>query len=105
MHMHIQHSMHAMKTERVTVLASPEFKAFLNTEAAREGVSVSALVRARCERPAESAEAELAELAAELRSAVRGAKRSLKAGLDEANAVLEELRAKREAPRAKARAA
>jgi len=35
-----------MKTERVTLLTSPEFKAFLRAEARREGVSVARLVRA-----------------------------------------------------------
>ena len=38
-----------MKTERVTLLASPKFKAFLTTEARREGVSVGELVRSRCQ--------------------------------------------------------
>ncbi len=75
-----------MKTERITVLASPEFKIFLSNEAAREGVSVSALIVHGCERPAQPEEVELAALAAELRLAVRGAKRSLKEGLDEAQA-------------------
>ena len=34
-----------MKTERVTLLTSPDFKAFLNAEARLEGVSVAELVR------------------------------------------------------------
>lgn len=86
-----------MKTERVTLLTSPEFKAFLGAEAAREGVSVAELVRSRCERKPDADEAILASLATELRNAVRGAKASLKIGLAEAESVMAELRARRQA--------
>lgn len=86
-----------MKTERVTLLASPEFKAFLNTEAQREGVSVAELVRTRCERRPTEEEALLAALTGKLHKAVDEARKSLKTGLDEAQAVLGELRAKRAA--------
>ncbi len=83
-----------MKTERVTLLTSPEFKAFLASEARREKVSVAELVRSRCEgRPSED-EAVLIALTAELRAAVSQAKRSLREGLAEAEAVLAGLRAK-----------
>ena len=84
-----------MKTERVTLLTSPEFKAFLNAEAQREGVSVAELVRTRCERRQTDEEALLAALTSELNQAVGEAKRALKGGLDEAQAVLGELRARR----------
>ena len=81
-----------MKSERVTLLTSPEFKTFLTAEAKREGVSVAELVRTRCAgRPSEE-DALLASLTAELRKAVADAKRSLQGGLDEARAVLAELR-------------
>ena len=86
-----------MKTERVTLLTSPDFKAFLNVEARREGVSVAELVRARCERRPSDEEAILVELTAELNKAVADAKKALKGGLDEAQAVLAELRANRQA--------
>lgn len=86
-----------MKTERVTLLTSPEFKAFLGDEAAREGVSVAELVRSRCERKPDADEAMLASLATELRNAVREAKASLKIGLAEAESVMAELRARRKA--------
>jgi sirohydrochlorin ferrochelatase len=83
-----------MKTQRVTLLTTPEFKEFLTKEAGREGVSVAELVRSRCEgRPGADA-ALLETLTTELRNAVRQAKTSLKRGLGEANAVLAELRAK-----------
>lgn len=83
-----------MKTERVTLLTSPEFKAFLSAEAKRERVSVAELVRARCEQRPSEDEAVLLALTAELRSAVSQAKKALQEGLAEANAVLAELRGK-----------
>jgi hypothetical protein len=84
-----------MKTERVTLLTSPEFKAFLAAEARREKVSVAELVRSRCEgRPSED-EAVLIALTAELRTAVSQAKQSLREGLAEADTVLAGLRAAR----------
>lgn len=85
-----------MKTERVTLLTTPEFKAFLGTEAGREGVSVAELVRSRCEQRPDADEAALVVLAGELRKAVREARSSLRDGLTEANAVLAELRARRD---------
>ena len=85
-----------MKTERVTLLTSPDFKAYLGAEAAREGLSVAALVRSRCERKPDADEALLAALAAELRQAVGEAQASLRAGWAEADAVLSELRARRQ---------
>ena len=87
-----------MKTERVTLLTSPDFKAFLNAEAEREGVSVAELVRTRCERRPTEEEVILAGLTGELKLAVAEAKKSLKGGLDEAQAVLAELRARRVGP-------
>ena len=81
-----------MKTERVTLLTSPDFKAFLNAEAHREGVSVAELVRTRCERRPTDDEQLLTELTRELKQSVATAKRSLQSGMDEALAVLTELR-------------
>ena len=37
------------QTERTTILSTPEFKAWLVDEAKKEGVSVSELVRQRCQ--------------------------------------------------------
>jgi hypothetical protein len=81
-----------MKTERVTLLTSPDFKAFLNAEASREGVSVAELVRTRCERRPSEEEILLAALTVELNTRVSEARRMLKQGLDEARAVLDALR-------------
>lgn len=90
MHMHILFRSR-MKTERVTLLTSPDFKAFLNAEAHREGVSVTELVRTRCERRLSDEEAMLAELTRELQQSMVAAKHALKGGLDEAQAILSEL--------------
>ena len=81
-----------MKTERVTLLTSPEFKNFLIEEARTAGVSVGELVRSRCEGRESADQVVLVELTAELRSAVKQAKASLKRGLDEANSVMADLR-------------
>ena len=84
-----------MKTERVTLLTTPEFKLFLAAEAEREGVSVAELVRSRCEQRPTDGEAALAALTVELRKAVGEAKASLKQGLAEARSTLTQLRSGR----------
>lgn len=86
-----------MKTERVTLLASPEFKAFLGREARREGVSVSELVRTRCERRPTEAELTMADLVLEVGNAVRAARASVKSGIAQAEAALTEIREARAA--------
>jgi hypothetical protein len=83
-----------MKTERVVLLTTPEFKAFLAIEAEREGVSVAELVRSRCSRKPDGDEAVLGALAAELRRAVAAARKSLQAGLADAESALADLKAK-----------
>ena len=84
-----------MKTERVTLLASKEFKQFLGDEARREGISVAELIRVRCEPKHGNDEAVLAQLTAELRKALSEAKSSLGDGLKEAESALAQLRSKR----------
>lgn len=70
-----------MKSERITILGTAEFKGFLTTEAQRAGLSVSELVRRRCEgRPDEDA-ALVQALARELHQAVAEARQSLQEGL------------------------
>ena len=77
-----------MKTERITMLATPAFKNFLSLEAERENVSVAELIRARFEpRPSED-EAMLIALTAELRTVVGQAKKTLREGLAEVDATL-----------------
>lgn len=79
-----------MKTERITILGSPEFKAFLASEALAEGVSVSELIRQRCERKPSEDEELLLALAAELQQAVKSAKVSLADGIAAVNDTLKE---------------
>jgi len=83
-----------VKTERVTLLTTPEFKAFLAAEARRENVSVAELVRSRCERRPSDDEAVLAALSQQLRAAVAQASRALQEGLAEAQQVLAALPAR-----------
>lgn len=84
-----------MKTERISVLGSPEFKAFLAKEAQKEGISISELVRRRCERAPSEDEAILASMAAELKRAVAQARRSLEEGLQAIRDALAEVEDKR----------
>jgi hypothetical protein len=85
----------AVKTERITILGSPDFKAFLNREAKKEGVSLSQLVRQRCEnKPSNKDEELLAALVKELSAATARARLSLEKGLADAEKVLSELRGK-----------
>ena len=84
----------SVKTERITILGSPDFKAFLMSEAEKEGVSVSQLVRSRCEKESADADDELLlELVAEVRASTTTARKSLEKGLKEAESTLKELRA------------
>jgi hypothetical protein len=85
----------SLKSERVTLLTTKEFKRFLGDEARREGVSVAELVRVRCERKPSQDELLLGELSARLREAAKEARMALKEGIEEANTVLAELRSKR----------
>lgn len=85
------------KTARITILGTPEFKAFLEDEAKRRNISVGKLVRDRFEKkpPANSDEVEaevLAAMVAEVREATARAQRSLSQGLKDADAALEALR-------------
>ncbi len=84
-----------MKTERISVLGTPEFKAFLAREAGKEGISISELVRRRCERAPSEDEAILESMASELKRAVAQAKRSLDEGLQAVRDALTEAEAKR----------
>lgn len=84
----------AVKTKRITILGTPDFKDFLTQEAKKEGVSLSELVRQRCEkkRPSNEDEELLEALVEEVRTATARAKVSLKKGLDDAEKVLAEIR-------------
>ena len=85
-----------MKSERITFLATPEFKANLTQLAVRENTSVGEVIRGRFERaqnrPDASEERELRALVADLRAATAKAQTSLSEGLAEAEQTLRELR-------------
>ncbi|MBI5895840.1 MAG: hypothetical protein HZB24_07530 [Desulfobacterales bacterium] len=84
----------AAKTKRITILGTSDFKDFLTREAKKEGVSLSQLVRERCEKKPSSAEDEelLAALLKEVGEATARAKLSLEKGLSDAEKVLAEIR-------------
>jgi hypothetical protein len=82
------------KTERITFLSTPDFKAFLFAEAAKEGTSVAELIRHRCENKQANSDDEemLLAMAKEVRKATAKAKASLEKGLADAENVLKEIR-------------
>ncbi len=84
----------SVKTERITILSTPDFKQFLLGEARREGVSMSQLIRQRClQSKAKNEEDEVLQvLVQELRTATARAKSALDQGLADADAALRELR-------------
>ncbi len=85
------------KTERVTILTSSKFKAFLHEEALKEGVSVSELVRERCAKSVSNHDDELllAALVDEVNKSSKRARKSLNKGLRDAKKVLRDIKQKR----------
>ncbi len=84
----------AVKTERITILGTSDFKKYLTREAKKEGISLSQLVRQRCEKKLPNNEDEelLAVLMGEVRAATSRAKDSLEKGLDDAEKVLDSIK-------------
>ena len=82
------------KTERITILTTPDFKAFLTAEAAREGVSVSELIRARCANTPVDTEDEqvLKTLVEQVNESMSMAKKALNKGLSDARQTLKVLK-------------
>ncbi len=87
--------MAAAKTERITLLATPEFKEFLTSEARREGISVAELIRLRCEQRPSDEEQELASLSAQVVEATAEAEALLREAIAQTADVLADLRAAR----------
>jgi len=86
--------MSSVKSERITVLSTPEFKQFISDEASKEGISISELVRKRCQAvPPSDDEIALRELIVVASKATKRASKSLEKGINDADAVLKELRA------------
>lgn len=85
-----------MKSERITFLATPEFKANLTRLASRENTSVGEVIRGRFERARDDStaaqESELRALTADLHIAIAEAQASLRDGLSEAEHTLRALR-------------
>ena len=83
----------SIQSERITILGTPDFKAFLAKESKKEGISMSELVRQRCtQTPANEDEDLLNALMAEVNKATQKAKMSLEKGLNDAENVLAEIR-------------
>ena len=79
------------KTERITVLGTPEFKAFPASEAKRQGIRISEFVRRRCPgQPLYEEQELLLKLADEVKVATKRAKASLERGLRDAERVIRE---------------
>ncbi len=86
------------QTARTTILSTPGFKAWLSQEAEKEGISVSELVRQRCQpKSANKEELLLATLLEELKKSTERAHDTLDKGLANLNSVLDELAHKRAA--------
>ena len=87
------------KTERITILGTPEFKTFLTDQANAENISVSEFVRRRCVQPLalEEDTQTLAELVSALHVAVDAARDEMNESLDFAKDVLQELQSNRDA--------
>jgi hypothetical protein len=96
-HVRVNDKGEIMKTERITVLGSTEFKAFLATEADKAGVSVSELIRQRCEQKPGEDELLLSSLSKELHRAIQEAKDSLADGMAAVKEALEEAGKQRQA--------
>ena len=81
------------KSERITILGTPDFKKFLLAEAHKEGVSLSQLVRQRCEQKSQNNEEDaLLSLIEEVSASNERAQKSLAKGVAEAETVLAQLR-------------
>ena len=85
-----------MKSERITFLATPEFKANLMQLAAQQNISVGEVIRGRFDtplhRPTYVERAELRELVSDLREVTAEVQARLREGLAEAEHTLRALR-------------
>jgi hypothetical protein len=84
----------SIKSERVTILTTPDFKKFLNAEADAQGVSVSELIRVRCTSiPAsDEDEAILAAMVEQVNKSTEVADKALTKGLKDINSALKHIR-------------
>ena len=84
------------QTERITFLATKEVKKWLESEAKKSGMSISELIRLRCESGSCEEELLLRGLFNEVKAAVKKATASLDKGLKDADDTIRELRKNRE---------
>lgn len=84
------------QTERITFLATKEFKKWLEAEANKSGISISELIRMRCESGSSEDEIELKALINEVKVATARANKALDAGLKAADKAIKEVQINRE---------
>lgn len=84
------------QTERVTFLATKEFKKWLEAEAKISGMSISELIRLRCESGSNEDEISLKALVHEVKLASARANKALDEGLKAANKAIKEVQINRE---------
>ncbi|MCF6262812.1 MAG: hypothetical protein L3J24_04405 [Xanthomonadales bacterium] len=85
------------KTERVTILTTPDFKSYLGEQAIKMGVSVSELIRMKCIEDATPSNDEmlLKELIAQSKRSIKKANLSLDKGLNDVSETLAYLKQQR----------
>jgi hypothetical protein len=80
------------QTARITFLSTPDFKSWLETEAGKEGISISELIRKRCMNKPDEDEALLLAMVDEVKKATAKAKASLNKGLKDVEDALSAMR-------------
>ncbi|PKN89429.1 MAG: hypothetical protein CVU51_00335 [Deltaproteobacteria bacterium HGW-Deltaproteobacteria-1] len=84
------------QTERITFLVTKDFKKWLTAEAKKSGLSISELIRLRCESGSSEDIITIKASVNELKIATARANRALDEGLKEAYKVINQLRKGRE---------
>jgi len=84
------------QTERITFLATKELKKWLEAEANKSGVSISELIRLRCESGSSEDEIALKALINEVKVATAIANKALDEGLKAAERAINKVRKSRE---------
>jgi len=84
----------SVKSERVTILTTPDFKQFLSAEADAQGISVSELIRVRCTAEPTTGEDEdiLAAMVEQVNKSAFDAEKALSKGLKDVASALKNIR-------------
>lgn len=85
------------KTERITILATPGYKSYLQAEARKQGVSLSQFIQARLEAGPSQDETLLAELTAQARDAISASSAKLDRTIERVEALLNDMQISRDA--------